>query len=418
LKLVDALSLKFKLYILLALIISGVLLTSMIGYFNMHKMKNNLDALYFGSYIPVSELSKIQNAYNKDISLAFYQLKSSQLNPAIAAAKIDLSRHKIASLWKSYKSHFKRDYELSYLEYADEEVQVSIAYLKKLSAAISSSSHENLMKLSSATLLNKVNKMNSVIDNILQYENDIAQYERKMLILTYDETLYKLLAVLIFVIAAAVIIMVPIFKSIQNSEYSLIYASKKLQAANKKLETASITDALTELFNRRYFNLVYNRELTRCIRDKKPLCFMMLDIDYFKGYNDAYGHLQGDASLKAVATIMKQTLKRPSDYLFRLGGEEFGVLISDISEEKAYHMAQKLRENILALKIQHKGNKANAYLSISIGLVNLYPNQATESEPILQKADENLYKAKAAGRNCVISSDMQGPIKPINNISA
>jgi len=418
LNIVDALSLKFKLYILLALIISGVLLASIIGYFNMHKMKNNLDSLYFGSFIPVSELSQIQNAYNKDISLAFYQLKSAQINPAIAAAKIDLSRHKITSIWKSYQSHFKRDYELAYLEYANEEIKMSTSYLKRLSAAISSSDQKTILKLSEKSLLNKVNKMNSVIDNILQYEKDIAQYERKTLIHTYEETLYELLAVLIFVIAAAIMVMIPIFKSIQNNENSLIHATKKLQSANKKLETASITDALTELFNRRYFNLVYNRELTRCIREKKPLCFMMLDIDYFKGYNDNYGHLQGDASLKAVASTMKKTLKRPSDYLFRLGGEEFGVLISDITEDKAYHMAEKLRQNILALEIEHKGNKANPYLSISIGLVNLFPNQSTESELVLQKADENLYKAKEAGRNRVISSDMKPSVKPINNISA
>ena len=417
-KLVDALSLQFKLYILLALIITGVLLASLIGYINMHKMKNNLDSLYFGSFIPVSELSQIQNVYNKDISFAFHQLRNGQLSPAVAAAKIDLSRHKVSTIWKSYESHFKRDYELAYLEYANEEIHNSILYLKRLSAAISASNEERIAQLSAQSLLNKINKINSVIDTILQYEKDIAQYERKMLITTYEDTLYKLLAVLIIVIAAAVMIMVPIFKSIQNHENSLVSASKKLQTANKKLETASITDALTELFNRRYFNLVYNRELTRCIREKKPLCFMMLDIDYFKGYNDSYGHLQGDASLKAVATTMKETLKRPSDYLFRLGGEEFGVLIADITEDKAYHMAEKLRQNILALEIAHKGNKASPFLSISIGLVNIIPNQKTESESILQKSDENLYKAKEAGRNCVISSDMKPSLKPINNISA
>lgn len=418
LKLVDSLSLQLKLYLLLALIISGFVLAAAIGYFNMHKMKSNLDNLYFGSFVPVSELGQIQNAYNKDITLAFYQLKSMQISPAVAAAKMDLSRQKIIKIWDSYKSHFKRDYELVYLEYADKELQQSTHYLKRLSQAITSLKHEEIAKLSSTTLLNRINGINHVIDTILKYERDIAQYERSNLIITYDETLYKLAAVLIFIIAAAILIMIPIFKSIQNSENTLIHASKKLQNANKKLETASITDALTELFNRRYFNLVYNRELTRCIREKKPLCFMMLDIDYFKGYNDGYGHLQGDASLKAVAGAMKKTLKRPGDYLFRLGGEEFGVLISNITEDKAYHMAEKLRQNILALEIKHKGNKASPYLSISIGLVNIFPNQTTDAESILQKADENLYQAKEEGRNRVISSDMPNRHKPLNNISA
>ncbi|HIC45066.1 MAG TPA: diguanylate cyclase [Sulfurimonas sp.] len=417
-KLIDALSLKVKLYILFALIISGVLLASIIGYFNMHKMKNNLDALYFGSYVPVSELSQIQNFFNKDISLAFYQLKYGQANPSISAAKIDLSRHKVVSLWSSYKSHFKREYELSYLEYADEQMLASLGYLKRLSAAISQSKQNQISQLSTKSLLKKINNMNNILDTILQYEKDIARYERKMSIQIYKNTLYTLLSVLIFVITSAIIIMVPIFKSIQNNEHNLIHATTKLQVANKKLETASITDALTGLFNRRYFNLVYNRELTRCIREKKPLCFMMLDIDYFKGYNDHYGHLQGDTSLKAVAQTMKSTLKRPGDYLFRLGGEEFGVFIANITEDKAYHMAEQLRQNILALEIKHKGNKVSQYLSVSIGLVNLSPNHATESESILQKADENLYIAKDEGRNRVVSSDMQKKQKHVNNISA
>ena len=418
LKLVDALSLKLKLYLLLALILLGFILAAAIGYFNMHKMKNNLDNLYFGSFVPVSELSQIQNAYNKDVTLAFYQLKSMKISPAIAAAKMDVSRQKIINIWNSYKSHFKRDYELSYLEYADKELLKSTHYLKRMSQAINDLKTEDIPKLSSRTLLNRVNGINQVIDSILKYERDIAQYERKNLIITYEETLYKLAAVLIFIIAAAVIVMIPIFRSIQNSEFSLIKASKKLQSANKKLETASITDALTELFNRRYFNLVYNRELTRCIREKKSLAFMMLDIDYFKGYNDTYGHLQGDETLKSIAQEMKNTLKRPGDYLFRLGGEEFGILISDIEEDKAYHMAEKLRQNILALEIEHKASKVSSHLSISIGLVNLFPNQNSESEEILQKADENLYKAKAEGRNCVISSEMYPKLKPLNNISA
>ncbi|MDF1880230.1 diguanylate cyclase [Sulfurimonas sp. MAG313] len=417
-KLINTLTLKFKLYILLALIIFSFLLISAIGYFNMYKMKTNLDNLYFGSFIPVGELSQLQSVYNKDITLAFYQLKSSQISPAVAAAKIDLSRQKITHIWKAYQSHFKRDYELSYLEYAHGQLMYSTAYLKRLSKAISSLDEKNIPKLSSVSLLTRINSINEVIDTILKYEQDIAKYERKMLIITYEETLYKLLAIIIFVIASTIIIVIPIFNSIQNNERSIIHASRKLEFANKKLETASITDALTELFNRRYFNLVYTRELTRCIREKKPLCFMMLDIDFFKGYNDTYGHLKGDAALKKVADTMKKTLKRPGDYLFRLGGEEFGILISNITEDKAYHMAEKLRQNIQSLEIEHKENKASDYLTTSIGLISLFPDQSSEADYIIQQADENLYKAKDSGRNRVISSTIDKELTPLNNISA
>jgi diguanylate cyclase (GGDEF)-like protein len=405
-KIIDKLSLQYKLYILLGLTIFGLIITAALGYYNMHKMKKNLDALYFGSLIPVNELNHIEKRYNKDILITFYQLQDLQITPAEAAEKIDLSRKDILVTWKSYRSHFKRDYEQAYLEYAHQQVEKSSHYLKRLSTAIMRFDEEKILQLSSTTLFNDIEEMNQIIAKLTRYEQDIAQYERKVLITTYNETLYKLLAILIFIIASAVLMIIPIFKSIQNSELYLIHTSKKLKKANKKLENASITDALTELYNRRYFNLVYNRELTRSIREHKSLAFMMIDVDYFKGYNDFYGHLQGDVALKSVAKTMKETLKRPGDFCFRLGGEEFGILIANITEDKAYHMAEKLRQRINQLKIPHEKSQADDFLSVSIGLVTLYPDHECEPEQILHEADANLYKAKERGRNQVISSEL------------
>lgn len=405
--LVDALSLKFKLFTLLGLLICGLLFSGAVGYFNMYKMKKNLDSLYFGSLIPVTELNQIQNAYNKEIIISFYQLQRHQIIPNEAAEKIDLSRQKILSLWNSYRSHFKREYELTYIDYAHDELLRSTYYLKHLSDLVISLDSQDLNRLSSDILLKNVSHMDQILNNIIAYESEIAQYERRNMLATYDETLYKLIAIVIFIISSAVIIMVPIFQSIQNNQASLLNASKKLQAANKRLETASITDALTELYNRRYFNLVYNRELTRCIREKHSLAFMMIDIDYFKGYNDYYGHIEGDTALKAVAKVMKESLKRPGDYLFRLGGEEFGVLIANIEEEKAYEMGEKLRQSVQGLKIEHKMSKASKYVTISVGIVVLLPDQNTNPETIIHTADTNLYNAKSRGRNQVISSELK-----------
>ncbi len=406
-KRIDELSLKSKLYILLGLLVFGLTIIGAIGYLNMHKMKKNLDALYFGSYIPITELSRIQNIYNKDISLIFNRLKNNRILPIEAREKIDLSRKEILSTWASYKSHFKRDNELEYVKYADQELAHSNRYLIRLSIAISELDQESLSKLSSDVLARNIAHMDEVINKIISYEKEIAQYERKNFLHTYDDTIYKLITVLILIIAAAVMIIAPIFQSIQNNESSLIHTSKKLKIANKKLETASITDPLTELYNRRYFNLVYNRELTRCIRESQSMAFMMLDIDYFKGYNDFYGHLQGDSTLKVVAKVMKETLQRPGDYLFRLGGEEFGILITNITEDNAYHMAERLRQNVHNLNIEHKRSKASEYLSISIGLVVLRPDQEIDPESIISRADENLYTAKEEGRNKVIQTCLQ-----------
>lgn len=405
-QIIDRLSLQVKLYLLIGLVVFGLIITAALGYYNMHKMKKNLDALYFGSLLPVNELNQIEKRYTKDVLITFYLLQDLQITPHEAAEKIKHSRDDIITNWQSYQSHFKRDYEQAYLEYANEQIKSSAHYLTRLSTAILRFDEEKILQLSSTTLFHEIEQMSQIINKLIRYEQEIAQYERKKLITTYHETLYKLLAMLIFIIASAILMIIPIFKSIQNSEMYLIHTSKKLKKANQKLENASITDALTELFNRRYFNLIYNRELTRCIREHKSIAFMMIDVDYFKGYNDFYGHLKGDAALKSVATAMKETLKRPGDYVFRLGGEEFGVLIADITEDKAYHMAEKLRQRVSELGIEHQNNKASKSLSISIGLVTLFPDQDSDSEYIIHLADENLYKAKERGRNQVVSSEV------------
>ena len=405
-QLVDSLLLKHKLFILLGLIITGLLVSGGIGYYNVNKMKHNLDSLYFGSYIPVTELNKIQNYYHKDVSIVFYKLKNEKINPSEAAEKVDHARKNILASWESYRHHFKRDYELAYLDYADGQIKISTQYLKQLSHNIIALEPSEVTHLSSDILLHNISNIENVINTIITYENEMAQYERKNLIITYNETLYQLIALLIFIIAAATIVMVPIFQSIQNHQDTIIHAAKQLKVANKKLETASITDALTQLYNRRYFNLVYNRELTRCIREGRSLTFMMLDIDYFKGYNDTYGHLEGDNALKAVAEAMDKTLKRPGDYIFRLGGEEFGVLIININEDKAHYMADTLRKNIQALNIEHKSSKVSDTLSISLGVVVLCPDRDIEPESILKQADINLYEAKEKGRNRVVLSEL------------
>lgn len=400
--LVNALSLKLKLYILLSIVVFGLIIIGAVGYFNMHKMKKNLDALYFGSLIPVTELNRIPNTYNKEISNTFYQLKDHQITSAQAAGIIEHNLQGILSAWESYISHFKRDYELAYIEYANTEILKSTHYLKRLSSAVVRLEAHSISRLSSLTLLKNTNKMNTIINKIITYESEMAEYERKKLLVTYDETIYKLAALLVFIISASVVVMAPILHSIQQHQHSLVVASKKLHSANKKLEIASITDALTDLYNRRYFNIIYNRELTRCIREEHSLAFMMIDIDYFKGYNDHYGHLQGDTALKEVAQVMKKTLKRPTDFLFRLGGEEFGVLISNINKDSALEIAERVREAVLGLKLEHETSDVHDYVTISIGVVVLKPDRQIDPESIIHSADESLYYAKAQGRNKVI----------------
>ncbi len=171
----------------------------------------------------------------------------------------------------------------------------------------------------------------------------------------------------------------------------------------KRVEELSITDALTSLYNRRYFDkqLATNLRLTQ--RMKTKLAFAMIDIDHFKQYNDTYGHQKGDDTLKSVAKTLKESFKRDIDMVFRLGGEEFGILFYITESEDALTVGNKIIQSIENLHIEHKKSSASSFVTISMGLY-LYFNSDLSSSDIYKKTDELLYKAKQNGRNQFFSN--------------
>jgi diguanylate cyclase (GGDEF)-like protein/hemerythrin-like metal-binding protein len=189
---------------------------------------------------------------------------------------------------------------------------------------------------------------------------------------------------------------------LMRERHARIKAEKELIKANKRLEKLSITDQLTGLFNRRYFNNVFPREVRRAKREKKSLTFLMIDIDYFKYYNDNYGHLEGDKTLEKISETMLKICRRPGDFVFRLGGEEFGILATSLSDDKASAFGEKLRESIENLQIPHTKNKINKYMTVSVGLTNQIPAHDDAFEEIIKIADMRLYQAKDTGRNRVV----------------
>ncbi len=174
----------------------------------------------------------------------------------------------------------------------------------------------------------------------------------------------------------------------------------------KKIEEVSIKDSLTGLFNRNYFEIIFEKEIKKAIRDKKTVGMLMLDIDYFKQYNDTYGHLQGDHALKLVSNVLTRNTKRSYDLSFRIGGEEFVVLFNlgeDESLEACERYANKIREEILNLQIEHESSLVNKYVTISIGCLLLRHTNNYPVNEIYNEADKQLYIAKDAGRNKVSS---------------
>jgi diguanylate cyclase (GGDEF)-like protein len=403
-KFIEALKLRSKLLFLFILITIGLITISIIGTTNINAMKKNIDALYFGSLVPVSELNEIVQHYNGELSSTVFRTKASEINPDEAYANIKNSLNKINNIWKSYESHFKRDEELQYVGYVSLEIIDSNKYFNKLQDLARFGN--NFDSVSLALLEKKVQHIQKTIKKLINYEIEIAQYERKKFLDNYESTIKELGIVLLVVIFGILVISFYVFKSIQNDQTLLEIAHKRLKRANKKLEETSYTDSLTNLHNRRYFNLVYDKEIKRAKRSKKHLTFMMLDIDFFKQYNDTYGHIEGDNTLKKVASALNQLFLRPSDYIFRLGGEEFGVLMSDTDEQNSSEMAQKICERVLELNIKHSASSVSDYVTISAGVVSCLIKPTYNEEHIISKADEMLYKAKHEGRNrFVISTD-------------
>ena len=176
----------------------------------------------------------------------------------------------------------------------------------------------------------------------------------------------------------------------------------KLAEQRVQLEQLANLDSLTCVPNRRKFYEMYDLEWRMSVRENTPLSLIMIDIDYFKQYNDQYGHAAGDQALKMVAQVIFKQLKRPFDFVARYGGEEFAVLLPHTQSQDAFSIMESCRQAVEDLKIEHEKNTSSKYLTISIGGVNCFPTQVMCSKATFKLADDMLYQAKREGRNCVV----------------
>lgn len=193
-------------------------------------------------------------------------------------------------------------------------------------------------------------------------------------------------------------------QSLQRSERELearvAERTEALQVLNSRLETLSLTDALTSIANRRHFDEVLAKEWKRAQRMGEPLALAVVDVDWFKAYNDHYGHLAGDSCLQQVALALATTISRSSDLVARYGGEEFVFLAPATSLASAQGMAEKLVQSVAALALPHVRSPLG-HVSISVGVTAMQAEAELPLQTLLQRADAALYRAKALGRNRV-----------------
>ena len=172
-----------------------------------------------------------------------------------------------------------------------------------------------------------------------------------------------------------------------------------LQKANDELQRLAALDDLTQIANRRRFDSRLNQEWSRSQRGKNNLAVIICDIDYFKDYNDTYGHLKGDETLYSVAQTIRSALKRPTDLVARFGGEEFAMILPNTDIKGAQRVAEGVKAALEELRIEHKTSKVKPYITLSFGVAAIVPISNVPTKVLIEKADRALYRAKSGGRN-------------------
>jgi diguanylate cyclase (GGDEF)-like protein/PAS domain S-box-containing protein len=180
--------------------------------------------------------------------------------------------------------------------------------------------------------------------------------------------------------------------------------TSELTLVNEKLQELANMDSLTNLPNRRYFDETLQKEIQRATRHRHPLSLLMCDIDFFKQYNDTYGHIEGDECLISVAECLTDSFKRASDFPSRYGGEEFSVILPHTDDEDALVACGAFMNNLKNMAIPHSSSSISDYVTMSIGLVTLESDANIEVNDLIKAADEALYKAKRYGRNRIESA--------------
>lgn len=203
--------------------------------------------------------------------------------------------------------------------------------------------------------------------------------------------------------------LIDIVQAVATQLSSLIQLKKTeaaLVKANQELELLATLDSLTGIANRRRFDEFLCREWLRLFREKLPLSLIICDVDYFKPYNDTYGHLAGDFCLQEVARTIDRCIKRPADLAARYGGEEFAVILPNTDAEGAFHVAELIRQQVERLKITHANSEVSEYVTLSLGVTSVIPNPEVNPDTLIAIADKALYSAKQQGRNSVVVEDL------------
>ena len=349
-----------KLLLLVCTALSTLILSSFLFNSQIDGLKKQIDILYFGNLIPIVKLQIIADKY-KEIE----SCKKIKIN-----CNFKEEEQIIFQEWSYYISSYKNAEEKIVVDTINEEIINSFKENKL-------QNFKNILKR---------------IDFLIKYETQVAFKERKNFLEDYEKMKsYLFFNMLLILLISFSIIVYIIFQVIKKD--------RQLTVLNKKYKLDSITDSMTNLHNRKYFDTIFDNMPFISNANNWKCAFIMIDIDYFKQYNDTYGHDMGDEALKKVALTIKEYFNKKYESTFRLGGEEFGVVLFDISKDILENCLKEMNKRVLELQIEHKNSKILPVLSISMGAIIYEPNSYISANKLYKQADECLYESKQNGRN-------------------
>jgi len=344
-----------KLLILPFIIIISLIFSSFLFFNQIDKLKKQIDTLYFGTFVPINKLHKVVNLY-QEARLDKYIPKHNRIL--------------IKQYWNYYYTSYKTKREKQVLRKINKQILTSLrGYNKHLVKNI---------------VIN--------INNVIKYELKTAAKQRKIFLQKYanmkDYLKYSLIFILII---SSSLVGYIVYLSLQKHT--------ELEKLTLKYRYDSITDGLTNLYNRKHFDMIFSKMTIIAKENHWECAFVMIDIDFFKQYNDTYGHDMGDMVIKSVANTLRKSFNKQYEYSFRIGGEEFGVILFNINQERLQKSLENLRQNIKRLQIPHTASKTG-FLTISMGAILVDESYINiETKELYKQADDKLYTSKENGRD-------------------
>ena len=353
-------STTLKLIILVCTVLATLIFSSLLFNTQIDNLKKQVDNIYFGNLIPIVKLQIILDNYQKIISC------KTNKHPCF----IEEEKKNILQEWNYYNQSFKNKDERMVVDTINEEIYATF-------------SESNIQKFKNILVR---------VDFLIQYETQVAFKERKKFVEDYENMKRYLFYSIVIILFLSFIVIVYII-------FQIIKKDRQLTVLNKKYKIDSITDSMTKLYNRKYFDTIFDNMPFIANANNWKCAFIMIDIDYFKQYNDTYGHDMGDVTLKKVASTLKEYFDKKYEFVFRLGGEEFGIVLFDITENSLENCLKEINYKILELEIEHKNSKILDIVSISMGAIIYEPHTYISANKLYKQADECLYKSKENGRN-------------------